>query len=246
METRYIFLIFLFSFNAFSNCDETISLLKNKKIREANIEYQKNCKDRDIIVLNEFGDEKKLEDKEGAFYVLFNFYSDCLGYYESKSIKELKSCIKKYHFPDIAKFLDSNFQTNFSEEVNKWESLLNKDSAAKKRSLVAQQEQEKKAQEESDAKKKAEEEKIYNSGEDLRQRACSFNFIIRKNQKFIDRENKIGKVSGFVDKNKLHKLGSEIVTMTEFRDSAEKEFLKRTGKKLPYNECRDPFDLDSI
>jgi hypothetical protein len=215
-------------------------------MREANIEYQKNCKNKDIMIENEFGDEKKIENKDRNFYIILNLFSDCAEYFENKSIKELKGCVKDYNFPDVASFFDNNFQTNFMVDVNKWKQLLDEDSAAKKRSMLAKQEQERKAQEESDAKKKAEEEKTYNSGEDLRQRACSFNFIIRKNQKFIDRENKIGKVSGFVDKNKLHKLGSEIVTMTEFRDSAEKEFLKRTGKKLPYNECKDPFDLDSI
>jgi hypothetical protein len=54
----------------------------------------------------------------------------------------------------------------------------------------------------------------------------------------MEREKEIGKVSGFVNKQNMHTLGSRIVLFKEYLEKANGQHLKRFGKPINMNKCK--------
>lgn len=236
--------LFIVSLNASAgNCDQFIKSLKERNMKMANVELNNNCDARSYEVEDEFGDSKHV-NLQIPFINIVRHYPDCKDAFTSKNIPELKKCFTEKDINSMSEIIDAYFSTEFKKELDSWKDLLelkkkeSRDAAAK----------DKKAKEELAAQEKVREDKVkqerLKNGTDLWEQACTMDFLIRRNKKFIDNENEIGKVSGFVNKNNLHKWGSEIVAFKKHLSRTEKDFSDRTGKVISLKDCKDPFRLD--
>ncbi|MEQ1666425.1 MAG: hypothetical protein ABL927_13725 [Bdellovibrionales bacterium] len=72
---------------------------------------------------------------------------------------------------------------------------------------------------------------------------CPVHFDIQYAEKRIKKEKEIGKISGVVDGNKLHELGSQIVTQKNQLSPWENNYKKKMKKDFDYKKC--PEDLNT-
>lgn len=245
MLSKFLYLsLFLISLKASAgNCDQFIKSLKERDIKLARVELNNNCDARSYEVEDEFGDSKNI-NLQIAFSNVVRHYPDCKNAFISKNIPELRKCFEEKDINSMSEIIDAYFTTEFKKELDSWRDLLelkkkeSRDAAAKA----------KKAKEELAAQEKVREDKVkqerLKNGTDLKEQACTMDFLIRRNHKFIENENEVGKVSGYVNKNKLHKWGTEIVAFKKHLSKTEKDFTDRTGKAISLKDCKDPFRLD--
>jgi len=221
--------------------DSAIQHLQKGDFLSASIDFNRDCRNKKI--------EGLLISTEQKDIYLSNVISNisyCNQNYRDKVTSEVKSCLSSFDLKDAIAFTDNLASTSFKNDYNNWDQLTN---GAKYREEAAA-----KVKAGELVRKKFEDEKVeaakkdrdFKSGQDLMNQACSYDFIIRRNQKFIDNEHEVGKVSGFVDKNKLHRFGSEIVAIKKYLSSTEKQYQQRLGKPFKLSGCKDPFDLNSI
>ena len=93
----------------------------------------------------------------------------------------------------------------------------------------------------SKAKEKEEEiskEKYENSPEGISKRACEYLDQINFAKKIIKKERAAGKISGFIDKNRIYEAGKIIQNYTEYLDEKKRAYKQKTGKSLNLKKCK--------
>lgn len=82
-----------------------------------------------------------------------------------------------------------------------------------------------------------------NSPEGLIEQACACDKFIDLNQKAIDRQNEIGKISGTVNKAILNSAGSQIVDLRRIKSEVATDYKMKTKKELKNYKCHDVKNL---
>lgn len=78
-----------------------------------------------------------------------------------------------------------------------------------------------------------------NSSEGLIERICACDKFIDFNQKIIEREKEIGKVSGTINKVNLNNAGIQIVDLKRIKNEALNKYKKLTKKSLSKYKCEN-------
>ena len=243
---KIIFLIFvIFSGSTMSNtCNNLIDALKKRDMKKAMVELLNNCSGK-IEVQDEFGDSKDVEISRDMAN-LIRLYPDCNDAATGNSYYKLEECLKDSEIESSGLKVDKYFNTGFGKEFQNWQTKIAENHRLKKeRDKNDQFEKEAIAAKEKELNDKNKKESFEN-GSDLLNQACSFDFLIRKNQKFINNENEVGKVSGFYNKEKLYKLGTELVTFRKLLNNTKMKYSKRMKKAISLSSCTDPFNLSDL
>ncbi len=130
----------------------------------------------------------------------------------------------KENCPDESKISDAcKARKTFKEYGKKLEDKV--------KTALAEEESENKAQE-------------YNiSPEGLIQKACACDKFIEMNQKVIDRQKEIGKVSGTMNMVTLNNAGSQIVDLKKIKVDVASRYKSTTKKELKKYKCKDTEEL---
>lgn len=243
---KVLFIAVVFSQAVNADCYKAIELINKREMRGANIEFQKNCKNREFKITNEYGDKRELKDKEFWFQKVFNHYDDCLESFKNKNVRQVRSCLNKDGLMEASTFLDSNLGSNLLVDINQWKKFVETETDKANKTRKEKENEEKRIAAEKKAKEDKERKEYVDSGQNLIDQGCSLDFLSRRNEKFIERENEVGKVSGYVDKNKLHRWGSELVAFKKQLGKLQKEYTEKFGKPMSLGGCKDPFNLDQI
>lgn len=87
--------------------------------------------------------------------------------------------------------------------------------------------------------KEIEDDKAYrNSPAGISTIICNMESRIFEARKQIDKENEVGKVSGTVNKTKLHQLGQFVVDSESYLESFKKKYLSVSGNEWSSGSCR--------
>lgn len=144
----------------------------------------------------------------------------------ARRIHENLSQIKKYAGVDLFTFKE------------KYKELLEKENARIKLEIAEYEKASKVIAAKMVEQEIKEQGKELNDPQFYKDKVCEYKNLIAMAQKAIKNENEVGRISGVVDKEKLHKAGTMVRNFTELTETAKSEYKKKFGKPLGTSHCK--------